>query len=154
MEQFINPLLDIIQEVYIGTDAKESWVIDADPGNGFTRTIKSLTAEQASTPAVPGGSTVAAHTGHLKWSLDFAMQFYEGKQPKGEWAESWLTKTVDEQEWEKLQQDLLASYNKVKEAVAAVKDWSNPYFVKGTLALLPHAAYHLGAIKQLIIFTK
>lgn len=154
MEQLISPLLDIIHELYIGTSENESWVIDADPGYGFTKTIKTLTAEEASTPAVPGGTTVAAHTGHLKWSLEFAMQYYEGKQPKGNWADSWLTKTVDEKEWVKLQQDLLDIYNKIREAIAAVKDWSNPYFVKGTLALLPHAAYHLGSIKQLIISIK
>jgi hypothetical protein len=154
MEQVIKPLLDILHEVYIGTENNESWVIDAKPGEGFSRAVKSLTAKEASTPGVPGGSTVAGHTGHLKWSLDFALQYYEGKQPKGDWAESWQKGTVDDAEWAQLQQELLESYSKIAAAIAAVKDWSNPYFVQGTLALLPHAAYHLGAIKQLIIAVK
>lgn len=151
METMISPLLDILNELYIGTENDESWVIDTKPGYGFTRSIKTISAKEASTPIVVGGSTIAAHTYHLKWSLDFAMEFYKGNQPTGNWPESWLVKEVNDAEWIALQQDLLDSYNKIKAAVTAVKDWSNPYLLKGTISLLPHAAYHLGAVKQLMI---
>jgi hypothetical protein len=151
MEIMISSMLDILNELYIGTENEESWVIDANPGHGFTRSIKTISAKEASTPIVEGGSTIAAHTYHLKWSLDFAMEFYKGSQPTGNWPESWRIKEVNETEWAALQQDLLESYNKIKEAVTAVKDWSNPYLLKGTISLLPHAAYHLGAVKQLML---
>lgn len=154
METTLTPLLDILHELYIGTDGNPSWVIDHQPGYGLTKTVKTLTAKEASTPLFNGGSTIAAHTYHLKWSLDLALEFYSGRRPSAKWSDSWLVREVDDAQWEKLQQDLLNSYQKVKDAVAAVRDWSNPMLVKGTIALLPHAAYHLGAIKQLMLAVK
>lgn len=151
MEKLISPLLEILHELYIGVEKEHSWVIDAKPGYGFARTVKSLNAEQASTPIVDGGTTVAAHTYHLKWSIDFAMQFYEGKQPAGNWEESWTVVTVTEPEWNVLQQELAEAYEKLKATIAGVKDWSNPMLVQGTIAMLPHAAYHLGSVKQMIL---
>lgn len=154
METIIKPFLDILREIYIGTEGQQSWVIDAKPGDGFTAAIHQLSAEQASTPIVPGGSTIAAHTEHLRWSLYFALEFFEGRTPSSKWEESWKIRAVNQEQWEQLQQDLLQAYSKLNNAVASVKDWSNDYLVKGTLALLPHAAYHLGAVKQLMTFVR
>lgn len=151
METLIDPLLDLLAEVYIGSRGEESWVIDAHPGHGFTAAIKTITAEQASTPLVEGGTTIAAHTEHLRWSLHFALKFYQGEVPSSNWEESWKIRTVNDAEWQTLQQDLLEVYNTVKQRIAGVDNWSDPFLLKGTLALLPHAAYHLGSIKQLMI---
>ena len=154
METVLKPFLDIFREVYIGKEGEHTWVIDAQPGHGFTAAIHELSAAQASTPLVPGGTTIAAHTEHLRWSLYFALEFFEGRTPSSKWEESWKVREVDQQQWEQLQQDLLVAYDKVQHAVESVKDWSNEFLVTGTLALLPHAAYHLGAVKQLITFVK
>lgn len=151
METLIDHLLDLLAEVYIGSRGEESWVIDASPGHGFTAAINSINAEQASTPLVRGGSTIAAHTEHLRWSLHFALQFYKGEVPSSNWEESWKIRTVSEAEWQTLQKDLLDVYSTIKHRIASVNNWSDPFLLKGTLALLPHAAYHLGAIKQLMI---
>lgn len=154
METVLKPFLDLMREIYIGSESEEVWIIDAKPGHGLTMTIKELTAKQASTPQVEGGTTVAAHVEHLRWSLEFAMEFYEGRQPDGNWAESWKLHTVNEEQWEQLQLALLVAYQKLVYAIRDVKDWSNPQLLKGTLALLPHAAYHLSAVKQLTIAAK
>lgn len=71
-------MLGILHELYIGTEDESTWVIDAKPGYGFTRTIKTVTAQEASTPIVNGGSTIAAHTYHLKWSINFAAAYHLG----------------------------------------------------------------------------
>ena len=152
METVLEPFMELLREIYIGTNSERSWVIDHKPGYGFTAAVKQLSAEQASTPIVPGGSTIAAHTEHLRWSLYFALEFFEGKTPSSKWEESWTVREVNDAQWEQLQQDLLVAYDKLRNAILSVKDWSNKFFVTGTLALLPHAAYHLGAVKQLIIF--
>lgn len=68
--------------------------------------------------------------------------------------ESWKIKEVDESSWKKLQDDLVETYKEIHAAINNVSDWTNPKLVEGTLALLPHAAYHLGAIKQMMIMVK
>jgi hypothetical protein len=152
MEAIKSYLLDLLNEIYVGPEGKPTWVID-QKGHGFTETIKEIDAKQASISTVIGGSTIAAHTEHLRWSLRVALEFFDGKLPTPDWAESWRTHEVNNQEWKKLQLDLLAAYNDLKAAIEQRTDWSNPQFNQGVLALLPHAAYHLGAIKQLIIAT-
>lgn len=153
MEAIISSLLNLLEELYVGSTGKDTWVIDQKPGYGFTKTIEQVDAKQASTPTVEGGSTIAAHTEHLRWSILVALEFFNGKMPTPDWADSWKIKQVNEEEWKKLQQDLLKAYQDLKAAIAERKDWSNEQFNQGVLALVPHAAYHLGAIKQLIIAT-
>ncbi|RQO73986.1 hypothetical protein DBR43_00840 [Pedobacter sp. KBW06] len=154
MEDSIKGLLDLLQELYVRTHNEQSWVIDATPGHGFTAAIETISAEQASTRIVKGGSTIASHTEHLRWSLCFALEFYKGNTPPDDWGTSWKISEVNESQWIELQQDLLEAYLLVREAIAEVKDWSNPDLWKGTLALLPHAAYHLGAVKQIMLVVK
>lgn len=152
METVIKPILELLHELYIGTSEGQSWVIDAQPGHGFTAAIKTVTAQQASTPIIKGGTTIAAHTEHIRWSLYYALEFYKGNQPKFDWKESWTVREVNDQQWKALQQELIEAYNKAKAAIEAVTDWSTPYLLQGTIALLPHAAYHLGAVKQQLLY--
>lgn len=154
METVLRPFLKLLREIYIGSESGEVWIIDSRPGYGFTAAIKELTAREASTPLIAGGSTIAAHTEHLRWSLEFAMGFYKGTHPSGKWEESWNVHEVNEEQWEQLQLELLVAYQELVYALKEVKDWSEPQLRTGTLALLPHAAYHLGAVKQLVIAVK
>ena len=154
MESTLQPFLDILREVYVGAEGQHTFVIDNAPNNGILSAIKTVSAKEASATSHEGGSTIAAHTGHLKWSLDYAMEFLKGNQPHWDWDDSWKRIVVNESEWKELQQELAAAYERIAAATRNVKDWSHPAFVKGVLALLPHAAYHLGAIKQLMLVVK
>lgn len=72
----LNAFLAIFDEIYIGTHGKPTWVIDREPGHGFLDTIRNISAEDASIPLRQSGSTIAAHTAHLRWSLNFALAFF------------------------------------------------------------------------------
>jgi hypothetical protein len=154
MQAVLKPVLELLHELYIGTTAEHSWVIDPKPGHGFTAAIGTINARQASTPLVEGGTTIAAHTEHLRWSIYFALEFFQGKQPAGNWEESWKVREVDEVQWKKLQEDLKEAYERLKSAIQGVTDWSNPFLIQGTIALVPHAAYHLGAVKQQLTYVQ
>jgi hypothetical protein len=147
----LDIFLGLLEEVMVGKTKEQTWVIDREPGHGILRTVEALTAAEASEAAVEGGSTVAAHAGHVRWSLGFALGFFQGNGPIGDWAESWTVKTVSEQEWAQLRNDLRIAYEKIKTAIQQHSDWSDPQFAKGTLAMLPHLGYHLGAIRQKMV---
>jgi hypothetical protein len=151
METVIQPTLELLEELYIGTNGQPTFVIDRYPGEGLTAVIKNVTATEASTPSISGGSTIAAHTEHIRWSLDYALEFYSGKIPQRDWKDSWGVHEVGEEQWQQLQKDLLEVYGKLTDTITNVSDWSNPMLLKGTLALVPHAAYHLSAVKQLLL---
>jgi hypothetical protein len=56
MEAIISSLLELLDELYVGSAGKHTWVIDMKPGHGFTKTIEQIDAAQASTPTVKGVS--------------------------------------------------------------------------------------------------
>ena len=62
--------------------------------------------------------------------------------------------TVDDEQWAKLRADLRTQYATVQADIEARRDWSDSVFLTGTMALVPHAAYHLGAIRQMIRVVK
>ncbi|RCH54411.1 hypothetical protein DJ568_11320 [Mucilaginibacter hurinus] len=76
----VKSFLGIFDELYTGQHGDESWVIDRG-GYGFLDAINSLTAEEASTAMHKGGSTIAGHSEHLRWSLAYARTYISGGQP-------------------------------------------------------------------------
>ncbi|RYZ99165.1 MAG: hypothetical protein EOP47_17545 [Sphingobacteriaceae bacterium] len=148
----LSSFLEIFDELYIGPQNENTWVVDRDPGLGFIDVIRTVSAADASRPFYDGGSTLAGHTEHLRWSLNFSLTYLQGKQPATDWSKSWAVKTVTEEEWENLQSALANEYIAIRAAIEQITDWSNAFVLSGVLALLPHAAYHLGAIKQKLLY--
>ena len=148
--QLISAFLELFDEAYNGPpDPKSTWFTDNAPNAALLGTLDGLDAEHASLLQASGQS-LASHAEHLRWSLVLAQAYFRGEQPRPDWEESWRVQSVTQAQWETLRGDLKREYEAVRSAIAAVSDWSNPFFLKGTLALLPHAAYHLGAIRQMV----
>lgn len=97
----------------------------------------------------PSGTTVAAHTQHLRWSLAHANAFARGETPTGSWPESWSLREVDAGAWDELRAALRREYDTLLGAIKQQEDFSDPQTLTGIMALVPHAAYHLGAIRQM-----
>ena len=64
-------------------------------------------------------------------------------------AGSWKTQAVDEHQWRDLGDALRRGHVQVLAAIGGRSDWDDPDLFKGTLALIGHGAYHLGAIRQI-----
>lgn len=155
IDRFRKAVLDLFAEAYQGPAEEWTWfVTHGDPNAGLFGTLAQLTAEEASTPAIEGGHTIAAHTEHLRWSLAFANTFYRGEVPEQNWEESWAVQRVDEEQWQGLQAALREQYDTLYEAIGQHSDGSDEMFLRGTIATIPHAAYHLGAIRQLVRIAK
>lgn len=142
-------LLELFAEAYTGPNGPHTWFIDNRPGSGLFGTLDGVSAQDASRPS-PSGSTVAAHTEHLRWSLALTNAYVRGENPTPSWAESWTVKTVDAEAWDNLRADLRREYDEVAAALGRQKDFSDPQTLTGVMALTPHAAYHLGAVRQLV----
>jgi len=148
-ETFVQVVTELFSEAYEGPQHAYTWFVDNDPGAGLLGTLARLPAEAASRPTVPGGATIAAHAEHLRWSLAMANAFARGEQPQAKWAESWSVRTVDATSWERLQADLKREFDTLKAAIQANPNLSGVQVLTGILALIPHAAYHLGAVRQM-----
>ena len=141
-------IAELFSEAYTGPNHPYTWFISSGPDSGILGTLQSVGAEDASRRQ-PSGSTIAAHTEHLRWSLAVANAYTRGETPALNWAESWTVQTVDADAWDKLRADLKREYEALYLAIQNQQDVSDEQMLTVMLAFTPHAAYHLGAIRQL-----
>jgi hypothetical protein len=148
----IHSIVELLTEAYDGPpDPSATWFIDNEPDSGILGILDGVSAEEASS-SVDGsgdkGSTIAANTEHLRWSLAMMNAAIRG-ETLGEWKESWRLLYADDVEWDRLRSALRAELETLRQALKSQTELPEEYLT-GTLALLPHAAYHLGTIRQMI----
>ena len=148
LDLFRTSLLELLSEAYSGPNHAYTWFISNEPGSGLLGTLENVSAEDASSRQ-PSGTTIAAHAEHLRWSLAHANAFARGEVPTGTWAESWSVHAVDEAAWQTLRAELKREFETLYTALQKQEDFSDPQTLTGIMALAPHAAYHLGAIRQM-----
>ena len=146
---FRKVLLELFAEAYDGPHLSYTWFIDNAPKSGVLGTLEDITSEEASRTFVENGSSIAAHTEHLRWSLAQTNAMIDGKQPSQNWSESWLVKTVNTDEWHTLRSSLRSEYEMLFANIEKQQDFSDEQILTGAFSFVAHAAYHLGSIKQM-----
>jgi hypothetical protein len=148
----VQAIITLFTEAYAGPpDPRSTWFIDNEPDSGVLGVISNVTAAEASwsSNANNPGSTIAANVEHLRWSLANANRALQGGEYQGKWAESWNTVGVDEAKWQQLKEQLREEFERLITNLDKQDDIAGDYLT-GVMALVPHAAYHLGNIRQLI----
>ena len=121
-----------------------------DKGTGLFHTLDEVNVEAASTQSRPGGSTVAAHTEHIRFYVAVHHKLLQGSTAPIDWDESWRIKTVSSTEWDVLREELRRTYGALADYLRSVDVWGEDE-IGLTMAIIAHTAYHLGAIRQLIL---
>ena len=145
---------NLVQEIlYLLTETFESPIKDGnaylDKGTGVFMTLERISAEDASKLAFPGATTLAAQTEHLRFYLVALEGFITGVHTSVDWDESWKLETVTAEAWDTLRADLHETYTHTTQLIKNFKRWDEDE-LGGTLAILAHSAYHLGALRQLV----
>jgi hypothetical protein len=148
----MNSVVDLLTEAYVGPpNPSSTWFIDNEPDSGVLGLVAGLSAAEASR-SVDGsgesGTTIASHVEHLRWSLAQMNAAIRGESQE-EWKESWRVLAADDSGWERLLAELRSELDALCLALKSQQGLPEEYVI-GLLALLPHAAYHLGNIRQMI----
>lgn len=146
-EKVLEQLLGVLQEGFEGPQQRWSYFTDRGPAAGWFAMLDGLSAEEASKPSGPNGTTIAAHVHHMVFSLSASVDFILDRWEGRDWSESWRVSTVDEAQWRELREQLRAGYEAL---VAAFREraLADERSFGGALAAVAHAAYHLGAVRQ------
>lgn len=151
------PMADVIAiarelatEAYEGPQPQGSWFTSAGADAGLLGTLADLDAVAASQPGRPGGPSIAAHVEHLRWSLANVNATIRGAEWQPDWSASWSVVSVDESAWKALRKEIEREFADLRSALESEPDVRDPMMLRGVLALAPHAAYHLGAIRVLV----
>ena len=150
MNPFVSSVQQLLGEAYEGAPS-QSWFSDHGANSGLFATLTSISATDASRTLVSGGSSIAGHIHHLRWSLAMSNALMRGEQPSRDWAESWTVSSVDDAAWLELQQALRLEYETLQTQLEQGFDPSNPMMTTAGIAFVAHAAYHLGAIRQMVL---
>jgi hypothetical protein len=145
LEHLTKPLLECLDEVF-----NQGHGYFLDKGTSLFPTLNEVSAAEASQAAAMNGATVAAHVAHAAFYLDVLDDIIRSKQiTKVNWREIWETvSSVTPEEWDTERERLKQSYDRVLATINSFDKWEGEYDIGGTISVLAHTAYHLGAVRQ------
>jgi hypothetical protein len=152
LSTLIESINTLVTEAYAGPpDPRSTWFIDNESDSGILGILAGVSAAEASI-SVDGsgnpGTTIASHAEHLHWSLHNMNIAMKGGL-FGNWKESWSLNSANPAVWDRLRAELRYELELLRENLKQQTELPGEYLTGG-LALLPHAAYHLGTIRQMV----
>jgi hypothetical protein len=149
----INTIVELLSEAYEGpVNPQGTWFIDNTPNSGILGVIAGITSVEAST-SVDGsrkaGTTIAANVEHLRWSLANVNATVRGDAWNPDWGVSWDVLRVDQNKWDQLRAALRMEFETLRDGIKKQEQLEGDY-LNGLIAVVPHAAFHLGLIRQML----
>jgi len=142
---FTQALSILFRETFEGMPTPEELVyLDLDAGIFVTLGV--IDASQASTET--NSSTIAAHSEHARLYLELLDNYLNKDLRIIDFKQSWRVKTVGEDEWDALRENISKTYRKVSETFQKNDDWELDS-ITVAMGIIAHTAYHLGAIRQM-----
>lgn len=140
LAQFLEETFEKVQGIYL------------DQKTSLMETLASVSAETASQPLSAKGTSVVAHVWHLTFYLDLVVGGLRGKETGNvDWEETWKTTTASPSEWDAMQQHLKQTYQDIKALLAIPEVQESSGALSEVMAMLVHTAYHVGAIRQILM---
>jgi hypothetical protein len=146
VEDFRASILALWTEIFEPTGDGPHWILDT--GTSLFETLSDISAEEASIPVSKQSSNLAAQVNHTSYYIEalrdgIATNF----EAKADWDGSWQVGAVDDAQWQALIEKLRANYDWFTKLANENELWNEDY-VGGAIAMVAHAAYHLGEIRQ------
>lgn len=147
---FTQAFLALFAEAFGVSELPEGYFLDTGQ-SGLLGTIATLSAEVASAARTPEEATIAGHCGHILFLLEFFAAYERGETPAPDWPSSWTTRVVDDARWRALQHELRTSYTTLVARLRVCETWPDEA-VGAAMLLLAHCAYHVGEIRQRLLW--
>jgi len=152
---FQRALSNMLTEIFDGPPGQEAYLLN--PGDpGLLHQLDTIDANAASKRPMPGGSTIAAHVDHLLFGFSLLNRWAAGETDPWAGADfnaSWQRTTVTNDQWRALRDDLRNEAVKWRKVVATHTAWDD-LGAASALSTAAHTAYHLGAIRQIVLRLK
>ena len=151
--QIAKTLAMLFGELVNGS-AKDSGYVLNGGDDGLLKSLEKISAAEASALTTTG-SSIAAHTDHLRYGLSLMNRWSGGENPfqGADWGASWRNTTVSDDQWRRLRADLGVEVAAWLEAVRQPREVDEEG-LRGMVATIAHLAYHFGAIRQINASTR
>jgi hypothetical protein len=139
-------VLDFLEETF-----EKHHGIYIDKGTTFFETLDSVTADEASYRATDKNASLAAHVRHVIFYLGVTEQAILGtlQDERINWREIWENdQPISPEQWKALIGELRQRYAGIRQFLEDPKTWEREDVLGGSIAMIAHTAYHLGAVRQ------
>ncbi len=151
---YIAGFLDVLRETFDGgTPGKGTAFLDdtntdGSGNHGLLATLETLSASQASAPTVLG-SSIASQAAHTAFHIEATLKYVRGDRTPNDWPSSFEPRVVNEAQWQALRERVKTAYDNIVQLASSTAELDEAT-AGGMAATLAHAAYHLGAMRQII----
>lgn len=150
-EHFTKALTLLLDETFSSVQG-----IYLDKGTSLFETLATVSAAEASIPVGGKCASLAAQVKHIIFYLDVVEKAARtGVFEENDWGEVWrTTEKVSAEEWQKIQTNLQAAYERIKQFIDEQTEWESEDKMAMAMAFAVHTAYHLGEIRQALCTLK
>lgn len=147
-QELARSLHTLFSELVDGAPVTGAYVLNRGDA-GLLRSLDRLSATAASARTA-SGSSIAAHTDHLRYGLSLMNRWIGGEDPFGDadWTTSWGRTSVSDAEWAELRADLETEAHRWLEALRIPREMEEAD-LSAVVGSIAHLAYHVGAIRQI-----
>jgi hypothetical protein len=153
-EELTADIRALLLEAAVGPEnPRETWFADNEDGSGLLGSVRSISAKAAFAVPAEGLDCIAAHVQHATYSMNLAIRAYRGENPyeSADWSGSWVIREKSPELWNRILNDLEAAVNNLNGELTRGINLSDPMLRRGSLGLIAHTAWHLGAVRQLLV---
>jgi hypothetical protein len=140
----------LFREAFEGRAPENDYTWFVEKKEGIFDALESIDFVSASRKPSEDCSSIAGHAFHILYTLQLENTIHGGAKPEGTWSDSWKIQSVTEPEWADLKDHIKAEYRSFLAWFEANSDWSREDVKTSALSCLPHMAFHLGAIRQIL----
>jgi hypothetical protein len=151
LDLIMEQLFAVLREAFEGPKERWSYFTDNRPDAGLFGTLARLDADKASRSL--GGTTIAAHVHHMIFAMDASAAWISGDHAARDWKESWRVSTVDPPQWDDLLERFRKAFAGLNRSIE-MNGMASTEAMGEAFGALAHAAYHLGAVRQKMLFLR
>jgi hypothetical protein len=151
---YISGFLGVLRETFEGGTPGQATAFldgtnpDGSGNHGLLAMLETLTAEEASALTALG-SSLASQAAHTAFHIEATLKYVRGDRTPNDWAGSFEPRAVNEAQWPALRERVRTAYHNIVELASSTTKLDEAT-AGGMAATLAHAAYHLGAMRQII----
>jgi hypothetical protein len=148
----LKSLVTLLRETLLRADSTYAYLLNSgDPG--FVETLKTITATQASAIPAEGRKPIVSHANHTLYGIELANRALGGEQgvyESADWNAAWQLTLVDDRQWRELIERSEQQSNLLIDQISQPRQWDE-ITLTGSFSIPAHTAYHLGAIRQILL---
>ena len=150
-DKFQSAAAVLLREAFEGIPQGQKYTWFVEKREGIFDALESLDAEAASRKPAPQLSSAAGHAYHMLYALRWANTPQGRPRPEGDWESTWARQSVSREEWADVQANIRSEYELFIAWFDSNTDWERENSEISALGSLPHLAYHLGALRQIVV---